>query len=107
MTLLDPAMPPVLIYPIEHTPQTLPKRNGLTPLLGQTRAAVLHAIGTSCTTTELARRVGVSPPSASEHATVLREAGLLSSRREGNRIVHRLTRLGLTLLNGTDRDAAV
>jgi DNA-binding transcriptional ArsR family regulator len=101
MTLLDPALPPVLVYPVEQTPQTLPRRSRLTALLGQTRAAVLHAAGTGCTTTELAGRVGVSPASASEHATVLREAGLLSSRRDGNRMVHHLTRLGLALLNGS------
>lgn len=35
--------------------------------------------------TELARRCRLSPPAASQHLKVLREAGLVSVRAEGNR----------------------
>lgn len=37
------------------------------------------------TSTELARRCRLSPPAASQHLKVLREAGLVSVRAEGNR----------------------
>lgn len=70
----------------------------LAPLLGHTRAAVLQALGGDCTTTELAQRAGVSLSTASEHAAVLREAGLVSSDRRRNRVHHTLTPLGAALL---------
>jgi rhodanese-related sulfurtransferase len=38
----------------------------------------------------LARQVGLSVPNASQHLQVLRQAGLVSTRREGNSIYHRL-----------------
>lgn len=104
LTMLDPALPPVLIYPVEQRPDTLPTRTNPTPeslsaLIGATRAAVLDAISTHPRTTdELARRAGVSPASASEHAAVLRRAGLVSSHRTRNRMQHEPTPLGLALL---------
>jgi DNA-binding transcriptional ArsR family regulator len=40
---------------------------------------------TERTSTDLARRCRLSPPAASQHLKVLREAGLVSVRAEGNR----------------------
>lgn len=105
MTMFDPDLPPVLIYPMPRSTETLAALDGqrrtvLASLIGQTRAAMLESIGDGGTTTDLARRVGVSPASASEHAAILRGAQLIRSRREGNRMVHELTSLGLSLLNG-------
>jgi DNA-binding transcriptional ArsR family regulator len=105
MTMFDPGLPPVLIYPVPRSAETLtaldgPRRTALASLIGQTRAAMLESIGDGGTTTELARRAGVSPASASEHASIMRAAQLIQSRREGNRMVHELTSLGLSLLNG-------
>jgi DNA-binding transcriptional ArsR family regulator len=104
LTMLDPMLPPVLIYPVERQPDVLPIREhtrpeALSALIGATRAAVLQAIAASPRTTEeLARRVGISAPSASQHAGVLRRSGLVASYRDHNRMQHRLTRLGLALL---------
>ncbi|WP_241845701.1 ArsR/SmtB family transcription factor [Streptomyces sp. CB02261] len=50
------------------------------------------------TTSELAGRVGLSPATVSHHVTVLREAGLLTSRRIGGVVLHTVTRLGTDLL---------
>lgn len=108
ITLADSDLPPVLLYPIVRrhagTERGLEARsNGsrqLTALLGRTRAAVLRALGTGATTSELAQRLEISPASASEHATVLRNAGLIASGRERNTVIHALTPLGQTLLNG-------
>ena len=69
-------------------------------LLGQNRAIVLSRIADGCTTSELARRAGVSLASASQHATVLREAGLITTRRDGGAVFHSLTSLGAELLAG-------
>jgi DNA-binding transcriptional ArsR family regulator len=103
VTLLDPSLPPVLIYPAERElsrRMSDASRQALAALLGSTRAAALSAMGTGCSTTELARRIGVSPAAASQHATVLRNAGLIASRREANTMMHSVTPLGSALLNG-------
>ncbi|MEU5980379.1 winged helix-turn-helix domain-containing protein [Streptomyces sp. NPDC047315] len=73
----------------------------VTALLGRTRAAVLSTIAEhpGCGTREIARRVGIAPASASEHTTVLREAGLVHTARHRNTALHSPTHLGTTLLN--------
>lgn len=73
----------------------------LAALLGRSRAIVLCVIADhpACTTTQLAQRAGLSPASASEHATTLRKAGLTALTRERKAVLHTLTHLGLTLLN--------
>jgi DNA-binding transcriptional ArsR family regulator len=83
-----------------------PGGNALAALLGRTRAAALAAIGDGCTTTELARQVHVSPAAASQHTAVLRDAGLIGTRRHGSAVLHTLTPLGAGLLEGgsSDRD---
>ncbi|AXG77731.1 ArsR/SmtB family transcription factor [Streptomyces paludis] len=99
----DPALAPVLVYPVTHSePLPLTERAGpsLGRLVGHTRSAVLRAIEHGCTTSELARRTGVSLASASQHAGVLREAGLISTLRYGNAVLHTLTPLGGALLRG-------
>ncbi|ANW21448.1 ArsR/SmtB family transcription factor [Streptomyces clavuligerus] len=109
ITLMDGEQPPVLVYPISPPLGRLirdPMRadaDGTAPvvaLLGRTRAALLEAAAHTGTTTELGRRVGVAPPVVSRHTAVLRKAGLLETRREGGAVRHRITRLGIALLNG-------
>ena len=108
ITLADSELPPVLIYPILHEQAGVDRSfetrsdggRQLTALLGRTRAAVLRVLGTGATTSEIAQRLAISPASASEHATVLRNAGLIASGRERNTVIHALTPLGQTLLEG-------
>ncbi|GGY02657.1 ArsR/SmtB family transcription factor [Streptomyces djakartensis] len=69
-------------------------------LLGRTRAAVLEATVGEPTTGQIARALGISPASASQHAAVLRQAGLVTSRRHGKAVHHMTTPLGKALLNG-------
>lgn len=104
VALADPSLPPTLVYParmsvpgpaLSGTPEGTMR---LARLLGHTRAAVLQSLSCDCTTSELARRAGVSVSSASEHAAVLREAGLVSSTRLRNAVHHNLTPIGLALL---------
>jgi DNA-binding transcriptional ArsR family regulator len=74
----------------------------LARLLGNTRASALHAIANPCTTTALAHRLQVSLATASHHVSVLRDAHLIVSSRNGTAVDHRLTQLGeLLLQNGS------
>jgi len=102
VVLRDPLLPPVLVYPVGHpaAPAFAEPGPWLGRLLGQTRSTVLRAIGDGCTTSELARRAGVSLASASQHACVLREAGLVHTLRHGGSVLHTLTPLGGSLLRG-------
>jgi DNA-binding transcriptional ArsR family regulator len=107
--LEDGDLPPVLVYPIDGGPSPLAAERplptaddhaALVALLGPTRAKVLVAAACGCTTTALGQQAGISPASASYHATVLREAGLLTTRRNGMSVQHSLTALGTALLEG-------
>ncbi|WP_234314652.1 DUF5937 family protein [Streptomyces sp. NRRL F-5135] len=104
ITLCDPALPPVLVYPVTRSllwwaPQAeQPEQRALGNLIGRGRAAALRAAEGGCTTSELARRMGVTLATASEHARTLRESGLVVSRRERNTVLHVLTPLGTGLL---------
>jgi DNA-binding transcriptional ArsR family regulator len=69
-------------------------RDPLAAVLGTTRARVLRALADEHTTSELARVLGISLASASTHAAVLRDAGLVTSRRQGQSVRHTLTSLG-------------
>lgn len=102
VTFADASLTPVLVYPLAHRPRWLQVRSGdtgLAALVGQTRTAVLESTVRGCTTSQLASRVGVSPATASRHASVLREARLITTSREGGAVVHTITPLGLELLN--------
>jgi hypothetical protein len=52
-----------------------------------------------CSTKELAEVAGPAPSSACEHATVLREAGLITTVRHRNTALYSAIRSGLNLLN--------
>lgn len=68
---------------------------------GATRARVLTAAD-GCTTTDLGARVGISAASASYHATILRNAGLLATKRIGSAVRHTRSELGQRLLDNAD-----
>jgi DNA-binding transcriptional ArsR family regulator len=95
---------PTLYYEVTRSPVSPANRAGsadrLAALLGHSRAAVLQVIAEGVSTSELARRTGLSPASASEHATVLRAVGLVHTERHGRHSRHALTPLGAELLLG-------
>jgi DNA-binding transcriptional ArsR family regulator len=73
-------------------------------LVGRTRAAMLGLLtGSGATTTELARRTGLSLAAASQHTGVLREAGLITTQHLGRGRLHALTALGSALLGQPHR----
>lgn len=90
---------PTLVYPLGRFAWTAPAaakghRDPLAAVLGTTRARVLRALAEEHTTSGLARALRISLASASTHAAVLREAGLVTSRRQGQSVRHTLTGLG-------------
>ena len=70
----------------------------LAALLGRTRAAILARVAVPISTTQLARELQQSPASVSQHLTVLREAGLVTSRRSGRSVLYRQTGLAQSML---------
>ncbi|MEU9236027.1 ArsR/SmtB family transcription factor [Streptomyces subrutilus] len=103
---LDISQPPRLTVPALRRPLTgtgpaeadgSTLRN-LESLLGRTRAAALHVTVEGCSTSDLARRLNVTAAAASQHATVLRNAGLITTTRRGGSVLHLISPLGLSLL---------
>ncbi|SNR92708.1 ArsR/SmtB family transcription factor [Actinomadura mexicana] len=94
--------PATVVVPSSRPPSgagdTLPQ------VFGRTRAAVIRLVGADgeLTTGTLAARLGVSAASASQHATALRGAGLITSERRGRTVHHALTPLGERFLRGGD-----
>lgn len=99
VTFIDPSLPPVLVYPAEELCVPTEGLASLVALLGDTRARVLRAVCVPRSTTSVAEHVRTSAASASKHAAVLREAGLLTSTRTGHAVLHMVTPLGLSLLD--------
>ncbi|OOC56256.1 MULTISPECIES: ArsR/SmtB family transcription factor [Nocardiopsis] len=89
--------------PRESLDSLLPEPNrspeALGRLLGRTRSAVLGGLVSPVSTGELAEALHVSPTSVSEHTAVLRETGLITTTRDGNRVRHLATDLGRALLD--------
>ncbi|MET8543762.1 winged helix-turn-helix domain-containing protein [Kitasatospora sp. NPDC004799] len=112
VVVYDTEPQPMLVYPAQQpagaglavappvgaTPPGAPPAPAA--LLGRTRAAVLRTVAQrdGCTTRDLATALRISPASASEHATVLRAAGLIATLRDRNTAIHSPTAAGLTLL---------
>lgn len=91
--------PVILHYPISHQPDELTFTEPLGDLLGRTRAAVLAAVVGGRSTSEVAEVVGISAGSASQHTSVLRSAGLITTHRTGSSVRHLVTPLGSDLLS--------
>ncbi|MBE8516092.1 helix-turn-helix transcriptional regulator [Amycolatopsis sp. H6(2020)] len=106
ITLLRQAEQPLLVYPVDAGQARLQhaadggRSHALTSLLGRTRAQVLHALADvpALNTTELARAAGISLAGASQHASVLRDAGLVLTERRGGSVQHRISPQGARLL---------
>jgi DNA-binding transcriptional ArsR family regulator len=69
----------------------------LVEVLGFGRASVLKGLIIP-RTTELARQLGLSPGTTSEHLSRLRKAGLAEPHRSGRSVFYRLSRKGEQLL---------
>ena len=101
VALVDPELPPTVVYPVERPRSHAPDRAAaLAAAIGRPRARTLLALAVPATTGELAARLGTSAASASEHTSALRTAGLVTSHRVGRTVLHSRTRLGTALAEG-------
>jgi DNA-binding transcriptional ArsR family regulator len=93
-----PPWQPTLIYPARGIAtlwdDVAPAPDGLARLLGATRAAVLMNLAAPRSTTELAERLSLSAATTSHHLGALRDAGLVTGRREGRAVLYVRTPLG-------------
>jgi DNA-binding transcriptional ArsR family regulator len=70
----------------------------LADLVGRTRAAIVSHLDLPMSTTHLANQLGVSAPTLSVHLSILRNAGVVASRRDGRAVLYHRTPLGTQLL---------
>ncbi len=98
------ADPPQLAYPARgigtlwETPPT--PGAAVADLIGRTRAQLLAGLATPASTTDLARRFGLTAGAVSQHLAVLRAAGLVTAHRQGRSIVNAQTNVAEALLCG-------
>jgi DNA-binding transcriptional ArsR family regulator len=99
MVLTEPPAQPTLFYPARGVTAGWARsahdiEDALGALLGAARAGILLSAGAPRTTTQVAADAGIAVSTASHHLTVLRQAGLVSSERDGARMRHLRTPLG-------------
>jgi DNA-binding transcriptional ArsR family regulator len=79
--------------------------DALGALLGRSRAAILTCLELPHSITELALRLGQSPPSISQHLSVLRRSGLVISWRSGRSVLYRRTALAGSIVEASGSSA--
>lgn len=72
--------------------------DGLTRLIGASRAAMLVELAAPRSTAELAERLSLSPATTSHHLKALSHAGLATGRRDGRSVLYARTPLGDALV---------
>ncbi|TDC73053.1 ArsR/SmtB family transcription factor [Streptomyces hainanensis] len=90
----EPGFPVVLHYPVAwrgQPPSIDEVRQRLTILSDPARLSLCrHMVNEAITTSDLARRTGMTRPQVSRHLAKLRSAGLLTSERSGRYVYHRM-----------------
>ncbi|MFD4676287.1 DUF5937 family protein [Lentzea sp. NPDC058450] len=101
---VNPDAPPLLIYAargagvVWETGRVRGPR-ALAGVLGQVRADLLAELAEPSSSTDIARRTGVTVSAVNQHLRALRDAGLLASQRHGRSVVYARTELGDTLVS--------
>ncbi|MFI9485781.1 DUF5937 family protein [Promicromonospora sp. NPDC052451] len=93
---------PTIFYPAHGVSETWHRGQAdaeaaLTALLGAARARLVLELQQPLSTSECAALTDLAVSTASHHLTVLRDAGLIDSRRSGVRVLHTRTPLGEAL----------
>ncbi|MFF5212873.1 ArsR/SmtB family transcription factor [Streptosporangium sp. NPDC000396] len=96
LTQVTPPEPPQLAYPArgvgslwESRPVT--RTDAIAAVLGRSRTLLLTELEAPASTTELARRTGLSAAGVSQYLTALRDAGLVSAHRAGRSVLYART----------------
>jgi hypothetical protein len=97
--LTEPPAQPTLFYPAQGVSAEWARdptgaTDALGALLGPARARILLDAHEPRTTSQVAHDTALAISTASHHLTVLRDAGLVASSRDGARVLHRRTPLG-------------
>ncbi|BCY07493.1 helix-turn-helix transcriptional regulator [Actinoplanes sp. L3-i22] len=116
ITAIDPGPRPWIMYPARGLATMTENRRpppafpALRRLLGEPRARLLTLLDEPSSTTELARRLDVTPGAVSQHLRVLHEARLVDRARHGRMVVYSRSALGDELRGpasaGGDEDPA-
>lgn len=101
--LTEPPAQPTLFYPAQGVTETWAcdpeaASRSLGALLGPARAEVLLTAHDPRTTSQVAADCGLALSTASHHLTVLRNSGLITSVRDGARMLHTRTPVGEALV---------
>ncbi|WP_026414014.1 ArsR/SmtB family transcription factor [Actinomadura oligospora] len=99
ITMIDEDLPPLISYPARGRgavwDQAVPEgAAALTELLGAPRTRLLIMLASPASTTELARRLGVTPGGISRHLTALHACGLLNRTRAGRSVLYMRSPVG-------------
>lgn len=103
---------PMLFYPAHGVSETWSRSGSdgaaaLAALLGEGRARVLGSLAEPLSTSETAQACGLAVSTASHHLAVLREAGLVDSRRTARMVVHVRTPIGDAVVAAPGRSAGL
>lgn len=93
LIISEPPWQPTIIYPARGVGTLWETARPVAPealaaLLGRVRAAILFALGTPRSTTDLAVALGVSAGGVSQHLAILRDAGLVNGHRTGRVVLY-------------------
>ncbi|MCO5997625.1 ArsR/SmtB family transcription factor [Actinoallomurus rhizosphaericola] len=98
-----PPESPQLAYPArgtgtlwEHRP--VARAEAIAAVIGRSRTRLLTELAAPASTTELARRTGISPAGVSQHLTALRDAGMVSAHRAGRSVLYARTAIAESFL---------
>lgn len=100
ISYVDPPWPFAIVYPARGVADLLGPSardrpaEALDRLIGLSRAAVLRALTTPATTSQLAGQLGMGLGSIGGHLAVLRDAGLVTRTRLGRSVRYERTALG-------------
>ena len=100
---LIPEEPPWLLYPARGlgtlwAPALTPASGALTDLLGRPRARLLTMLAEPQPTSEIARRLAVTPSAASQQLQILHATGLVTRARAGRQVLYQRTPLAEQLM---------
>ncbi|WP_405365085.1 DUF5937 family protein [Kitasatospora sp. NBC_00039] len=102
-----PAWQPTLRYPPRGIATLWERRTAvaqpLAAVLGRTRAQLLAELDLPASTTDLARRTGITAGGVSQHLTALRTAGLVDAHRTGRYVLYTRTEAAEVLLAAAER----
>lgn len=104
--LTEPPAQPTLFYPAQGVTETWARdpegaSRSLGALLSPARAEILLGAHEPRTTSQVAADCGIAVSTASHHLAVLRNSGLVTSERDGARVLHVRTPLGEALVGAT------